>query len=188
MRDSLRRVFAGVLVFGLTTVAVGDVRTDYNHQVNFSKFHTYTWAVIQTPMPSQGGQLKHAVDVQLQAKGWKLLSSGAADVTVFATGNITSNEDTKNFYSSVGGGWGGVWGWGGWSWSQGYGGSVGEAGLCNIAVQGQRSSPQANLEVDMFESNSKNLVWRGLASDKTKHLGVDIAQMFTGFPPKGGQQ
>jgi Domain of unknown function (DUF4136) len=183
MRTGFVRAVVGVVVIGLTTIAVGDVMTDYNHQVSFSKFHTYSWGTIQTPNPSDGGLVKHAVDVQLQAKGWKSVGSGG-DVTVFATGNVTSNDDTKSFYSSIGGGWGGVWGWGGWSWSQGWGGSVGEVGLGNISTSSPKPSNEAHLEVDIFESNSKNLVWRGLASGKTKQLGADIASMFKRFPPK----
>ena len=52
-------------------------------------------------------------------------------------------------------------------------GSVGEAGLGNISTTSPKASKEGNLEVDIFESNSKNLVWRGLASNQTKHLGAD---------------
>jgi len=50
----------------------------------------------------------------------------------------------------------------------------------------------ANLVVDLFDGNSKNLLWRGLATEdlstnankNTKSLDSDIARMFKGFPPK----
>jgi hypothetical protein len=46
--------------------------------------------------------------------------------------------------------------------------------------------------IDLFESSSKNLLWRGLATQdlstnaakNTKSLDNDIANMFKGFPPK----
>jgi hypothetical protein len=50
----------------------------------------------------------------------------------------------------------------------------------------------ANLVVDIFDGNSKNLLWRGLATEdlstnankNTKSLDSDIARMFKNFPPK----
>jgi len=50
----------------------------------------------------------------------------------------------------------------------------------------------ANLVFDLFDGNSKNLLWRGLATEdlsnnateKTKSLDSGIARMFKGFPPQ----
>src|SRR3984893_17817820 len=50
----------------------------------------------------------------------------------------------------------------------------------------------ANLVVDIFDGSSKNLLWRGLATEdlstnankNTKSLDSDIARMFKGFPPQ----
>jgi hypothetical protein len=53
----------------------------------------------------------------------------------------------------------------------------------------------SNLVIDLFDANSKSLLWRGLAtadlstnaSKNTNSLNNDIAKMFKGFPPKAGK-
>jgi hypothetical protein len=57
------------------------------------------------------------------------------------------------------------------------------------------NQPVANVVIDLFDTSSKGLLWRGLAtqdlsnnSDKnTKSLASDIGKMFKGFPPKPGK-
>jgi Domain of unknown function (DUF4136) len=190
MRFGLDVVVGGVLAVGLAGIAVGAVKTDFNHNLDFGKYHTYSWGTLSMPNPSAGGKVKHAVDVQLKAKGWKLVPSGG-DTTVFATGRITSNQDTRDYYQSMGGGWGGVWGWNGWSWSQGYGGNAGPAGLGSVGTSPSTGSTtthkKGNLEIDIFDTKTKDLLWRGLASGKTKDLQIELATMFVDFPPKPGQ-
>ena len=90
-------------------------------------------------------------------------------------------------YEGFGGGWGGGWGWGGWGW-----GGLGSPGGFGDATTTTTNQPVANLVVDLFDGNSKNLLWRGLATEdlstnankNTKSLDSDIARMFKGFPPK----
>jgi hypothetical protein len=50
----------------------------------------------------------------------------------------------------------------------------------------------ANLVIDIFEAGTKNLLWRGLASEdlsshadkNTRMLDGDLKKMFRDFPPK----
>ena len=105
---------------------------------------------------------------------------------MFATGKITGNQDTEEFYHSMGGGWGGVWGWNGWSWSQGYGGSAGPVGLGSVTTQKVTKHKKGNLEIDIFETSSKDLVWRGLASGKTKGPADGACDDVCGFSAEAG--
>ena len=191
MRYGLQLALAGALLLGSSAAALGDnVRTDYNHQVDFSKYHSYSWGKVQTTDPFYVDRIKQAVDQQLQSKGWQLMPSGGS-VTVFATDNVHNHQETQTFYNGFGGGWGGGWGWGGWGWGGGWAAGPG----FGEATTTTSNQPVANVVIDLFDTSSKGLLWRGLAtqdlsnnSDKnTKSLASDIGKMFKGFPPKPGK-
>jgi len=192
MKHRLHLLLAGALLFGSSVVALGDnVRTDYNHQANFSQYHTYCWGKVKTTDPFYADRIKQAVNQQLQSKGWQLVPSGGS-VTIFASDNLHNQKETQTMYDNLGGdwgpGWGGGWGWGGWGWGGGWGG-LGGGGEATTSTTTQQVG---NLVIDLFESNTKNLLWRGLATEdlstnaakNTKSLDGDIAKMFHSFPPK----
>jgi Domain of unknown function (DUF4136) len=79
---------SAVPVFG------GNVRTDYNHQANFAQYHTYAWGQVKAADPFYVDRIKQAVDKQLQAKGWQLVSSGAS-VTIFASDNLHNQKEVQ---------------------------------------------------------------------------------------------
>jgi hypothetical protein len=194
MRYGLHLLLAGALLLGSSMVALGDnVRTDYNHQTDFSKYHTYSWGKVKTSDPFYVDRIKQAVNQQLQSKGWQLVPSGGS-VTIFASDSLHNQKETQTMYDGLGGdwgpGWGGGWGWGGWGW----GGGWAEPGI-GEATTSTTTQQVGNLVIDLFESNTKNLLWRGLATEdlstnaakNTKSLDGDIAKMFRGFPPKPGK-
>jgi hypothetical protein len=190
MKYGLHLALAGALLLGSSAVALGDnVRTDYNHQTDFSQYHTYSWGKVTTKIPFYADRIKQEVNLQFQAKGWHLMPSGGA-VTVFASDNLHNQQETQTMYDNFGGGWGGGWGWGGWGW----GGGWADPGL-GQATTTTTDQQSTNLVIDMFESNTKNLLWRGLAtanlstneSRNTNSMNSDIAKMFKGFPPKSGK-
>jgi hypothetical protein len=193
MRYGLNLVLAGALLLGASVAALGDnVRTDYNHQADFTQYHSYSWGNVKTSDPFYVGRVQQAVNRQLQAKGWKLVPTGGS-VTVFASDSLHNQQETQTMYDGLGGGWGGGWGWGGWGWGGGWGpGGLGGLGEATTTTTMQQTS---NLVIDLFESGSKNLLWRGLATEdlssnagkNTKSLDGDIAKMFKGFPPKPGK-
>jgi hypothetical protein len=94
-------------------------------------------------------------------------------------------------YDGLGGGWGGGWGWGGWGWGGGWGPGFG-SGMATTTTTDQNVG---NLVIDLFEGSSKQILWRGLATENlssngarnTKQLDQDIAKMFKTFPPKPGK-
>jgi hypothetical protein len=74
----------------------------------------------------------------------------------------------------------------------GFWGGFGNPGGFGDATTTTTKQPVDNLVVDIFDGNSKNLLWRGLATEdlstnankNTKSLDSDIARMFKNFPPK----
>ena len=188
MKHSMHFVFACALLIGSSTAALAsDVRTDFDHTANFSQYNSYSWGKVKTSNPFYVTRIPQAVDQQLQAKGWKLMPSGGS-VMVFATDNIHNQQEVQTLYDGLGGGWGGGWGWRGWGWGGGWGGS-------GIATTTTTNQPVGNLVIDLFEGNSKKLLWRGLATENlstkedknTKMLDSDIEHMFKSFPPKAAK-
>jgi hypothetical protein len=190
MKLKLNLALTGALLLGSSISALaGNVRTDYDHTANFDQYHTYSWGKVSTADPFVGSRIQQAVDSQLKAKGWQLVPSGGS-VTVFASDNIHNQKEVQTMYDGFGGGWGGGWGWGGWGW--GGGAFPGGFGDSTTTTSNQ---PVGNVVIDLFEGNSKNLLWRGLATEdvstnaskNTNMLNGDIKNMFKNFPPKPGK-
>jgi hypothetical protein len=176
---------AAALVLCATAAFADSVKTDYDHKVNFEQYHTYCWGDVQTPDPFYVSRIKDAVNQDLQAKGWQMVPSGC-QATVFAKGDVHNQKEMQTMYDGMGGGWGMGWGWGGWGWGgPGFGG-MGES------MTTSTNRKIGNLVVDIFDTESKKLLWRGIASGgltssakkDTKKLDADLRKMFDHFPPK----
>jgi hypothetical protein len=178
-------LFAVLFAVLFSTVALaGDVRTDYNHKVNFEQFHTYSWGQVQTSDPLWVPRIKHAVNQALTEKGWQEVPSGG-EITVMAVGSVHDQRQYQTFYDGLGPG---GWGWGGPGWG-GWGGWGGDTGISTTNVE---NTPVGTLVVDLYQNSDKQLVWRGTSSetlsDKTKdnikNLDKNVDKMFKKFPPK----
>jgi hypothetical protein len=191
MKRHMQMVLIAIVLMGSSLAAfAGNVQTDYDHTVNFSQYNTYSWGKVQASNPFFVTRIQQAVDKQLQTKGWQLMPSGGS-VMVFATDNIHDQQEVQTMYDNIGAGWGGGWGWGGWGWGGGWGPGFGTG----IATTTTTDQNVGNLVVDLFEGNSKKLLWRGLATENlssndqrnTRTVDSDINNMFKNFPPKAGK-
>ena len=160
------------LLFG-SALPAQQVRTDYDRSANFAQYKTYSWEQVKTRNPLYVDRIKSAVDAALAAKGWNRVESGG-DVSIVAIG-ITREEETLNtFYDGFGGGW---------RW-RGFGG-FGEA---TTTIDTYRVG---TLIVDLFDTKTKKLLWRGSSSDtlsnnsdkNIKNLDKGIEKLFKNFPP-----
>ncbi|MCU1259803.1 MAG: hypothetical protein JWO80_2688 [Bryobacterales bacterium] len=168
-----RTVFGSVgivLLFAAASFAE-QVKTDYDRSADLSQYKTYSWEKVQTQDPLLVDRIKEAVNGALAAKGWTPVESGG-NVSIVAL-EMTQNHRTLNTYYD---GFGGGWRWGG-----GFGTST--TTVDNYKV--------GTLVVDMFDANTKKLVWRGSASDtlsdksdkNIKNLDKGVQKMFDHFPP-----
>lgn len=157
---------------GACLVWAATVSTDYDHHADFSRYHTYSWIGVKAGNSLWQDRITSAVDSQLAAKGWTKTNSGG-DASVSAFGRTSEQENLQTFYDGFPG-----WGWRGWA-------GMGTATTTAIPER------VGNLTIDIFDGNSKQLVWRGDASEilsekpdkNDKKLEKTVVDMFKHFPP-----
>ena len=96
------------------------------------------------------------------------------DAGVAAYGSVKNEKTLQTYYDSFGGGW--FW--------RGFGDGMSTTNVENV--------PVGTLVVDLFDANTKKLIWRGEGSDtlsgkpekNEKKLEHRVAEMFDHFPPK----
>jgi hypothetical protein len=162
----------GLLLFSSLRVFGAQLSTDYDHSTNFSQYKTYSWLKVQAGDSLWEDRIKQDVDAQLSAKGWtKVDSNGSATISAFQS---THDQQTlETFYNGFGGGW---------RW-RGFGDGM--------ATTTTDVTKVGTLVVDIFDSQTQKLIWRGKQSDalssnpdkNEKKLTKDLASMFKHFPP-----
>ena len=153
-----------------------DVKTDYDRAADFNQYNTYSWENVHTQNPLWVDRIKAAVNSALAAKGWTQVESGG-NVSIMAMEMTSSHQTLNTYYDSFGGGWG---------WRGGFGGGFGDA------TTTEETYRVGTLVVDLFDSNTRKLIWRGSASDtlsdksdkNIKNLDKGVNKMFDHFPPE----
>ena len=162
------------LVAMVASAFAQEVKSDFDHQADFSQYKTYSWQEIKTKDPLWDSRIKSAVDAQLTAKGWTQVDSGG-DVAIVAIATTHTERTLQTFYDGMGGGW---------RW-RGFGG-MGEA------TTTEQDYKEGTLLVDMYDAKTKQLIWRSSAEDtlsnnaekNEKNLDKGVAKMFKKFPPQ----
>jgi hypothetical protein len=153
------------------------VKTDFDHQANFSQYKTYSWQEIKPTNSLWNARIKTAVDAQLAAKGWSQVAGGG-DVAIVAIATTHTERTLQTFYDGMGGGW---------RW-RGFGG-IGEA------TTTEQDYKEGTLLIDIYDAKTKQLIWRGTAENMVstkpetneKSLDKGVAKMFKKFPPQAAK-
>jgi hypothetical protein len=167
-------------LMGIVLVVAGrssaqQVKTDYDRSANFGQYKTYSWKQVKTSDPLLVGRIKNSVNAALGAKGWTQADSGGA-VSICAI-EITQDQQTLNtFYDGFGGGWG---------WRRFGGGGLGDATTTTETYK------VGTLVIDLFDTKTKQLIWRGTSSDtlsnnsnkNIQNLDKGVEKLFKQFPP-----
>ena len=162
----------GIVLLAATASFAQQVKTDYDRSTDFSQYKTYSWEKVQTQDPLWVDRIKEAVNAALAAKGWTQAPSGG-NVAIVAV-EMTQNQQTLDtFYNGFGGGW---------RWGGGFGNTT--TTVDNYKV--------GTLVVDLFDANTKKIIWRGSSSDtlsdksdkNIKELDKGVQKMFARFPPE----
>jgi Domain of unknown function (DUF4136) len=139
-----------MMVFAASTIAFGQqVSVNYNHSQSFAGYHTYAWASnnanqIQNSILAQVAQ--QDIDAAMQGKGLqKVQESQNPDLILLASGGMRQQTSYSAWgMRGIGGGMGGI-------------------------------TPQQNVEatliVDLHDTKTQSLVWRGIAQDTLSNNG-----------------
>ena len=171
--NAQRTIFAtmGVALLLASASFAQQVKSDYDRSADFSHYKTYSWEKVQTSDPLWVDRIKEAVNSALAGKGLTPVASGG-DIAIVAI-EMTKNQQTLNtFYDGFGGGW---------RWGGGFGNAT--TTVDNYKV--------GTLVVDLFDANSKQIIWRGSSSDTVsdksdkniKNLDKGVQKMFDHYPP-----
>jgi hypothetical protein len=169
-----KTLMLSIAMIMLTTIpsVAQQVKTDYDRNANFTQFKTYSWSSVKSKDPLVVDRIKSAVNASLAAKGLTQVDSAGA-LSIVAM-EITKDQQTLNtFYDG---------GFGGWRWGGGFGNATTTTETYKVGT----------LVVDLFDTQSKDLVWRGSSSEtlsnksekNIKNLNKGVEKMFKHFPPE----
>jgi Domain of unknown function (DUF4136) len=178
--NAQRRILSlmGIALLCATASFAQQVKTDYDRSTDFSQYKTYSWEKVQTQNPLWVDRIKAAVNSALAAKGWTQVESGG-NVSIVAMEMNQTHQTLNTYYDSFGGGWG---------WGRRFGGFGDNFGESTTTPETYRVG---TLVVDLFDTSSKNLLWRGSLSDvlsdksskNIKNLDKGVVKLFDHFPP-----
>ena len=180
MKSAIRTTVCTAIFLVMVGAAFAQqVKTDFDHQANFSRYKTYSWQEIKPANSLWDSRIKNAVDAQLAAKGWTQVDSGG-DVAVVAVKTTQTQRALQTFYDGFGGGWG---------WRRFGGGGFGDS------TTTEQDYKVGTLVVDLYDAKTKQLIWRGSAEDtlsdkasnNEKKLDKGVAKMFKKFPPESAK-
>ena len=183
LRRAVLGAAIGTAVAAVPAMQAQQVSTDFDHNAQFENYHTFSIYKVKTDDPLYQQRLRDDIAADLQKHGLQLVPSGG-DLAVTAIGGVHNQQEYNTFYSGLGPGFG--WGgWGGW-WGGGWGGGD---GVQNTTV---RQVPVGTLMVDLYDSHTHNLVFRGRATadvnkkaeKNIKTVQKSVDKMFDHFPPK----
>jgi len=168
-------VLIGLMLLFAGKASAQQVKTDYDRSANFAQYKTYSWEHVKTQDALDVDRIKSAVNAALAAKGWTQVDSGG-DVSIVAVEMTREQQTLNTFYDGFGGGWG---------WRRFGGGGFGDATTTTETYK------VGTVVVDLFDTKTKQLIWRGTESDtlsnksdkNIKNLDKGVEKMFKQFPP-----
>jgi Domain of unknown function (DUF4136) len=182
MRKRMLLMIALFVLGGRCAIAQ-DIRYDFDKGKDFSKYKTYEWVPIKgadEPDELTAKQITGAIDAELASKGLTKTDSDNADLYI---GYQTAIGTEKQF-TSYNTGWGYGPGWGGrWYGAGGMGTTYGSTSTVYVG----------QLDLSMYDSAQKELVWRGVASKtldpkakpekKQKNITKAVQKLLKKYPP-----
>jgi len=157
-------------------VRAQDVNYNAMPGTDFSKFKTYRWVTVegaQKPDQITDRMIRNSIDAQLAKKGLKKVDDASANL--YVAYQVAINQEKQFNAYGTGGGY------------YGYrmGGGMGTVTSQTIQV--------GTLEVDMYDSAAKELVWKGQASKtldtdadqekRQKNLDKATEKLLKNYPP-----
>lgn len=191
-----------LLLAAASAASAQSVHTDYDHHVDFSQYHSFCVDRVHASDPLYEGRLRDSLVYRLSHLNMTNATGvmhtrtdrgpapvdrpAPCDLTVRAIGSVRTQQEYTTFYNGFGPGWG-YGGWGGPGFGWGWGGWGGGPAVTRV-----EQIPIGTLVVDLYDTRTHKLVFRGVATsdvsshaDKnTRRLNISIDKMFKKFPPK----
>jgi hypothetical protein len=176
MRNWVMSAVAVGALLAVSPALAQDVHVDSNASASFAGYRTYDWrdgTPSSNPLSEQ--RIRAAVDQQMAAKGFTRVT---VDPDVIVATHVVTKEKQKLSVNN----------YGGFGYGYGYfGGPIG--GTIDTYTVG-------TLAVDLYDTKSTTLVWRGSASatvsDKPEKnaakISKAITKMFRQYPPSPGSK
>jgi hypothetical protein len=176
---NLHRLMTAAVLIAAALITTGvlfaqDVRTNAMPGIDFTKYHTYKWVLIEgASHPNQiiDAEIKQSVDSQLAAKGLTKTTDDKADLYI----GYQVAVDQQKQWNAYGMGGGVRWGGG-------------------MATATQSTISVGTLVLDMYDPSTKQLVWTGSATNSLnpnssqekneKNLNKAMAKLLKNYPPK----
>jgi hypothetical protein len=161
--------------FSASALFAAQVRSNYDRNVDFGRYKTYSWEKIQTQDQLWADRIKAAVNSALAAKGWTNVES-SGDVSIMAMEMRENHRTLDTYYGIYEGGWG-------WRWGGGFGKE-------EAPVTTEETYKIGTLVVDLFDQKTKKLIWRGSVADtltnksdqNVKNLDRNVLKLFNHLP------
>ena len=159
---SARMGFALLAVLAAVPVLAAKPQIQWNTSYDFSTINTFQWQdhsgdSLKQSDPFLHSHIMNAIEYQLGASG---LTEVTENPDVFVNYTASMQKDVRLESDSYGysfGGYGYSWG----RWGYGYGYPAGSVTTTTRVVEVERGT----LVVDIWDASSKELVWRGTASE-----------------------
>ncbi len=182
----MRRVaFVTLAILAVATAAwAQDIRYNFDKSANFAKYKTFKWVENNSGDKLDDltkKDLQSAIEAELAKKGLQKSTTDAADLYIAYVASVTTEKQVNSFDSGYrsGPGWYGPYGYGGWG-----GGS---------STTTTYTIYNGTVAVDMYDSATKQLVWRGAAAKeldpkakpdkRTKNMQKATEKLFKNYPP-----
>jgi len=182
IKNFLLATLALLLLTGASALAQ-DVRYNYDKSADFSKFKTYKWVELKGAEKLDNltdKEIKASLDAELARKGLTKMDADNADLYIGYQASVGQEKQFTSYSND--------WGYGP-GWGRGWYGGMGSS-----TTYGQTSTIYTGqLALDMYDSASHSLVWRGVASKtldpkakpekRQKNIDKASAKLLKNFPP-----
>ncbi len=165
-----RTRLALAFVFTASFASAQEIKLDYDHDVDFSRYKTFAWGVAQQPAknPANHVRITRAVEEGLAEKGLRKDAAGAPDAYLMYTGRV--GETVKVTGRSAGSYW--------------------EPTNLRTMVDLNRVR-EGTLVLELYDAHTKDVVWRGVASEvgvrddaMEEAIKATVKKLLDGYPPK----
>lgn len=170
-----------VMVISITSCSSVKVAYDYDKQVDFTKYKTYSLGEDVAKMPVDDlnrGRIITAVEKELAAKGFTKSESPDVIIDIF----ITAKKRTEAVANTSGPG------------GYGYYGRYGYGGGFSTTTVSYNDYLDGTLLINMVDKSTEKITWQGRgtktldedasASKREQNINYAVKQIFTNYPPK----